>query len=43
MVLMPVNQSFAMLATGWGLIETATLVVVTLSGFWLAVIRPERS
>ena len=30
-VLMPVNRSLALLATGWGLIETATLVVVTLS------------
>jgi hypothetical protein len=32
-VLMPVNRSTALLATGWGLIETATLVVVTLSDF----------
>src|SRR5207302_2681479 len=32
-VLMPVNRSLALLATGWGLIETATLVVVTLSDF----------
>jgi len=30
-VLMPVNRSLALLATGWGLIETAILVVVTLS------------
>lgn len=30
-VLMPVNRSLALLATSWGLIETATLVVVTLS------------
>jgi hypothetical protein len=33
MVLMPVNRSLASLATGWGLIETATLVVVALSDF----------
>lgn len=32
-VLMPVNRSLALIATGWGLIETATLVVVTLSDF----------
>lgn len=32
-VLMPVNRSLALLATGWGLIESATLVVVTLSDF----------
>jgi hypothetical protein len=32
-VLMPVNRSLALLATGWGLIETATLVFVTLSDF----------
>jgi hypothetical protein len=32
-VLMPVNRTLALLATGWGLIETATLVVVTLSDF----------
>ena len=32
-VLMPVNRSLALLATGWGLIETASLVVVTLSDF----------
>src|SRR5437879_10346905 len=32
-VLMPVNRSLALLAMGWGLIETATLVVVTLSDF----------
>ncbi|MGC2183633.1 MAG: DUF4386 domain-containing protein [Terriglobales bacterium] len=36
-VLKPVNRSLALLATGWGLIETATLVVVTLSDF--AVLR----
>jgi hypothetical protein len=36
-VLMPVNRSLALLATGWGLIETATLVFVTLSDF--AVLR----
>src|SRR5579859_7591632 len=28
---MPVNRSLALLAMGWGLIETAILVVVTLS------------
>src|SRR5260370_6238199 len=32
-VLMPVNRSLASLALGWGLIETAILVVVTLSDF----------
>src|SRR5207253_5864372 len=32
-VLMPVNRSLALLATAWGLIETATLVIVTLSDF----------
>ena len=32
-VLMPVNRSLALLAAGWGLIETATLVFVTLSDF----------
>jgi hypothetical protein len=32
-VLLPVNRSLALLAMGWGLIETATLVVVTLSDF----------
>src|SRR5882762_4248574 len=32
-VLMPVNRSLALLATGWGLIETATLVVAALSDF----------
>src|ERR1700730_4760145 len=32
-VLMPVNRNVALLATGWGLIETATLVFVTLSDF----------
>ena len=36
-VLMPVNRSLALLATGWGLIETATLIFVTLSDF--AVLR----
>src|SRR6476469_6547310 len=30
-VLMPVNRSLALLAMGWGLIETAILVVVTVS------------
>src|SRR5437660_2845648 len=30
-VLRPVNRYLALLATGWGLIETATLVIVTLS------------
>ena len=30
---MPVDRSFALVATGWGLIETATLVAVTLSDF----------
>ena len=30
-VLMPVDRSLALLATGWGLVENATLVVVTLS------------
>jgi len=30
-VLMRVDRSLALLATGWGLIETASLVVVTLS------------
>ena len=34
-VLMPVNRNLALLATGWGLVETATLVVVTLSDFYL--------
>jgi hypothetical protein len=29
-VLMPVNRSLALLAAGWGLVETATLVVATL-------------
>src|SRR6266436_1903434 len=28
-VLMPVDRGLALLATGWGMIETATLVVVT--------------
>jgi len=32
-VLTPVNRSLALLAMGWGLIETATLIVVTLSDF----------
>jgi len=32
-VLKPVNRSLALLAAGWGLIETAILVVVTLSDF----------
>jgi hypothetical protein len=32
-VLKPVNRSLAQLATAWGLIETATLVAVTLSDF----------
>jgi hypothetical protein len=32
-VLKPINRSFALLALGWGLIETAILVVVTLSDF----------
>src|SRR2546421_4200291 len=32
-VLKPVNRRLALLATGWGLIETASLVVVTLSDF----------
>ena len=32
-VLMPVNRSLALLATGWGLIETAILVFVTLRDF----------
>jgi uncharacterized protein DUF4386 len=32
-VLKPVNSSLALLAVGWGLIETAILVVVTLSDF----------
>lgn len=32
-VLMPVGRSLALLATGWGLVETAILVVVTLSDF----------
>jgi len=32
-VLMPVHRSLALLATGWGLIETATLIFVTLSDF----------
>src|SRR5947209_19773313 len=33
LVLVPVDRSLALLAMGWGLIETATLVVVTLSDF----------
>src|SRR5437764_8096939 len=32
-VLMPVNRSLALLALGWGLIETAILIVITLSDF----------
>ena len=32
-VLMPVSRSLALLATGWGLVETATLVFVTLRDF----------
>ncbi len=32
-VLKPVNRNLALLATGWGLIETATLALVTLSDF----------
>jgi len=32
-VLKPVNRSLALLAAAWGLIETATLVVVTLNDF----------
>jgi Domain of unknown function (DUF4386) len=32
-VLVPVHRNLALLATGWGLIETATLVVVTLTDF----------
>src|SRR5450759_4398862 len=32
-VLKPVNSSLALLAVGWGLIETAILVLVTLSDF----------
>jgi hypothetical protein len=32
-VLMPVDRILALLATGWGLIETAILVVVTLTDF----------
>ena len=32
-VLKPINRSLALLAAGWGLIETAILVVVTLSDF----------
>src|SRR5256884_1553439 len=32
-VLMPINRGLALLAMGWGLIETATLVAVTLSDF----------
>ena len=35
MVLRLVNRYLALLATGWGLIETATLVIVTLSDFYL--------
>ena len=36
-VLTPVDRSLALLASGWGLVETATLVAVTLSDF--AVLR----
>jgi hypothetical protein len=32
-VLMPVNRGLALLAMGWGLVETASLVVVTLNDF----------
>ncbi len=32
-VLEPVNRGLALVAAGWGLIETATLIVVTLSDF----------
>ena len=32
-VLMPVNRRLALVAAGWGLIETASLVVVTLTDF----------
>src|SRR5207237_3309136 len=32
-VLKPVNRGLALLATGWGLIETATLVSITPSDF----------
>src|SRR5437867_2938671 len=32
-VLMPVNRGLSLLATGWGMIETATLVFVTLRDF----------
>ena len=32
-VLKPVNRSLALLATGWGMIETAILVIVTLDDF----------
>jgi len=32
-VLTPVHRTLALLATGWGLIETATLVFITLSDF----------
>jgi Domain of unknown function (DUF4386) len=32
-VLMPVNRTLALVAMGWGLIETATLIAVTLSDF----------
>lgn len=32
-ILEPINRRLALLALGWGLIETATLVVVTLSDF----------
>ena len=52
MVLIPVNRSLALLAPGWGLIENASLVVVTLSDFtvlrilsgagYLNVFEPDR-
>jgi hypothetical protein len=32
-VLKPINQTLSLVATGWGLIETATLVFVTLTDF----------
>ena len=32
-VLKPINRSLALLAAGWGMVETAILVVVTLSDF----------
>jgi hypothetical protein len=33
MVLNPINRSFALLALGWGLVETGILIVATLSDF----------